>query len=62
MEDDPDFAHMVRQLVEEAKAADRGNVIAWGERSVAGGTISNSTIYTGDINRADEPDQPKPGG
>ena len=35
MGEDPDFAEVVRRLVEEARAADTRNVIAFGERSVA---------------------------
>ena len=51
MEEDADFAATVRQLVEEAKAADTRNVIAWGERSVAvGRDVTGSTIITGDGN------------
>lgn len=51
MESDPDFAEMVRRLIEEAKAADTRNVIAFGERSVAvGGDVTGSTIITGDGN------------
>jgi hypothetical protein len=51
LEEDPDFAEVVRRLVEEAKAADTRKVIAFGERSVAvGGDVSGSTIITGDGN------------
>jgi len=51
LEEDADFAETVRRLVEEAKAADTRNVIAFGERSVAvGGDVSGSTIITGDGN------------
>jgi hypothetical protein len=51
LEEDADFAEMVRRLVEEAKAADTRNVIAFGERSVAvGGDVTGSTIITGDRN------------
>ncbi|MEJ2557846.1 MAG: hypothetical protein P8186_16785 [Anaerolineae bacterium] len=51
MEEDADFAETVHRLVEEAKAADTRNVIAFGERSVAvGGDVSGSTIITGDGN------------
>jgi hypothetical protein len=51
MEEDADFAEMVRRLVEEAKAADTRHVIVFGERSVAvGGDVSGSTIITGDGN------------
>jgi hypothetical protein len=51
IDEDPDFATTVRQLVEEAKAADQGNVIAWGERSVAATQIFGD-VSTGDTNRA----------
>lgn len=51
LEEDADFAEVVRHLVEEAKAADTRKVIAFGERSVAvGGDVSSSTIITGDGN------------
>jgi hypothetical protein len=51
LEEDADFAEVVRHLVEEAKAADTRKVIAFGERSVAvGGDVSGSTIITGDGN------------
>jgi hypothetical protein len=55
MEEDPTFAKRVRQLVDEAKAADTNNVIAYGERSVAiGGDVSNTSINTGDITNSRE--------
>ena len=51
LEEDPNFAQVVRRLLKEAKAADTRNVIAFGERSVAvGGDVSGSTIITGDGN------------
>jgi hypothetical protein len=52
LEEDTDFAEVVRHLVEEAKVADTHKVIAFGERSVAiGGDVSGSTtIITGDGN------------
>ena len=51
MNEDPDFAENVRRLVDEAIAAGVGNVIAYGERSVAiGGDAKDNTIITGDSN------------
>lgn len=51
MEEDSAFTEQVRQLIEEAKAADTRNVISYGERSVAiGGDVTNTNINTGDIN------------
>jgi hypothetical protein len=51
LEEDPEFAGTVRRLLEEARAADTRNVIAFGDRSVAvGGDMSGGTIITGDGN------------
>ena len=51
MNEDPDFAENVRRLVDESRATNLGNVISYGERSVAtGGNAKNNTIITGDSN------------
>jgi hypothetical protein len=51
MNEDPDFAENVRQLVEKATASGGGNVISYGERSVAiGRDAKGNTIITGDNN------------
>jgi hypothetical protein len=51
MNEDPDFAENVRQLVEKATASGGGYVISYGERSVAiGRDAKGNTIITGDNN------------
>ncbi|HEX8653319.1 MAG TPA: hypothetical protein VF708_21065 [Pyrinomonadaceae bacterium] len=52
MQADQEFAATVGRLIQEAKAADHRNVVAWGEGSVAiGGDATDNIIITGDDNR-----------
>lgn len=51
MNEDPDFAENVRQLVEKVTALGGKNVVSYGERSVAiGENAKDNTIITGDNN------------
>ena len=50
MEEDTDFAETVWRLVEEAKAADTGNVIVYKRGVAVKGDVTGSTIITGDGN------------
>jgi Domain of unknown function (DUF4062) len=55
LQEDSDFAQLLRRLVEEAKTADTRNVFAIGNRSVAvGGNLQNSTVFTGDRKMVNE--------
>ncbi len=47
---DPDFATTLKRLVEEAKAADTRNVIAFQRGVAIGGDANNAVITTGDAN------------
>lgn len=50
MNADSGFAGVVADLVEQAKKADTGNIIVFGNRNIAARDVKDSTFITGDQN------------
>ena len=55
LETDAEFASTLRRLIEEAKAADTHNVIAFQRGVAIGGDANNAVITTGDGNLIGKP-------